>query len=134
MSGSVFHFIIPRNNGKTSMMTNSCKIFIYFRFNVVKHFLVVGDIHTCKHQIGKNHKTEFVAYIKKFIVRIKSSSPYSYCIKITIRTMLQKLFGTAFCNTRKNVILRNIIGTHSEKSYTVNFVTKAFAVFVFLSY
>ena len=128
-----FYLVVTAYQGKRCVMSDALEVLSYFYFYILKHSLVGHIKRAGKHHVHKYDKAKLIAYIEEEIVGVISSAPHSYRIEVCILTSLKKSVASLFCNSRENAVLGYVISAHCEKSYSVAFVHKAFAISVLFS-
>ena len=95
-------------------MTESDKIFTNLSLNIINHRPVIGHYHTSKYKVVKHYRTVFITGIEEIVMGIYTAAPDTNCIKVTIAALLYQIICTLFTVVRKNIIFRNIVGTHCK--------------------
>ena len=106
-----------------------CKFFsdICFKFRCQ---LIYG---AGKHKVLPYYQAQLITNIKKPVVRIKASAPYADHVKIGKPAVFQKSSGLFFTSSSQKMLLRNIIGSHCKKGFSIYFMGKAFPILIFFA-
>ena len=128
-----FVFIIATPQAQGSVMTDPLDVInkfrLYIGFKCRRQFIDSA----CKHKVLPYQKPQFVAGVIKPIFRIISTTPYTDTIVVCGLCLGKELIGSLCIASCQDVILRNVICSHSKDLYAVDHMSKFFSPLILLA-
>ena len=125
--------VIAADDSKAGVVTESFKILSYLGHYVVEHSLIGHKEGASKGEVEEYDKTELVTDIEEVIVRIVAAAPDTDSVEVSEYASLEQYTGTLCGASGEDIVLGNVVSTHSEELDAVALMGKALAPSILLA-
>ncbi len=119
------HLVVAAPESQTGMVADSTHIILNLRADIALEIIVQLIGRAGKHEILPHNQPQFVADVKKPVVRVITAAPHTDAVVVRRRRILQQAAGALRRDSGKNIVFGNVVRAHGKDFYAVHLMGKA---------